>query len=82
MAATNTIGIVRVAFLAAGTGGVPDATITSTLRADQIGCGLGELIGGSRQPVIDADVLPFDVSELAQSLQKAGDEGVGRWTVA
>jgi len=32
MAATNTIGIVRVAFLAAGTGGVPDATITSTLR--------------------------------------------------
>jgi hypothetical protein len=52
------------------------------VAADQIGCGLGELVRAVRQPVFDADVLAFDVSELAQSLSKAVDEGVGRWTVA
>ncbi len=50
MEATKTIGMVWVALLATGTGGVPDARSTSTLRRSQMSSRLGEPIRAIRDP--------------------------------
>jgi hypothetical protein len=80
--ATNTIGIVRVAFLAATTGGVPRCDNYIDIATDQFGCRIGELVRATGQPVFDADVLALDVPEFAQALPKATHEGLGRRAVA
>src|SRR6266849_3930009 len=53
------------------------------LQADQVG---GEawdpFVSSLRPPVLDADVLPFDVAKLAEPLLERFDKWVGRRTAA
>ena len=45
------------------------------LQADQLSCNVGELRDTLRHAVLDDDVFPVDVPQLAQSLPKGLDEG-------
>ena len=62
------MGMVVVAFLAANAGGVPEATIRSTLRRTKSAASSGRrsfLLGKS---VLDGDILSLDPAKLAQLL--------------
>ena len=65
MAATNTTGIVLVAFLAGTTDGVPEATSTLTLRRTNSAAILGSCITLSAMPYSMVMLCSLDVAQLA-----------------
>jgi hypothetical protein len=82
MAATNTIGIVRVAFLAATTGGVPDAMITSTLRWTSSAAASGSWSALPANPYSILIFWPSTYPNSRSPCRKAAHEGLGGQAVA
>jgi hypothetical protein len=73
-----TIGIVLDARFAAATAGVLHATITATVRADEILDQLGESIGSpGGPPLLDVDGGAVDPAALLHPLAKHRDERLG-----
>jgi hypothetical protein len=64
-----------VLFIAARAPGVGDATMTSTLSRNQLGCEIGQPVESALRPsILDDDVLAVDPLELTQSLPERPED--------